>query len=147
MNERIKNYREHPTSDVDVKEHSKFPFYFNIVPRNDEVLKSLLDDFGMNVYKRETYAETEDYLVGYNQFWKEFYIVEKESAEAYLDQIYQENYHKGNIQGLYLNEYGYHEFLPVPFPMYVAGTIGKYNFNFIAYHPGCLISKKGDDAK
>lgn len=143
LNEKIRNYRLGSDSKVRVKPHKKYEFYFNLIPEDKETLNKMLEEFDVSVYNRKTYGETEEFLFGFNQFWNEFYVLEKSVAEEYLDSIYCENYRKNDaIYGLYLNEDGYHKYLPVPFPMYVAGKIGKYSFNFIAYNPGCLISRK-----
>ena len=73
---------------VEIEFNGQFDFYFTIKPLNNGVLSEMIDLFDINVYKNKTYNKTENYLIGFNKFWNNFYIVNINLFESYLNSIY-----------------------------------------------------------
>ena len=124
---------------VEIENKGQFDFYFKIKPLNDSVLSEMKVLFDIDVYKDKTYNKTENYLIGFNKFWNEFYIVDINLFESYLNSIYKPN---TNNNQMYINTER-SDLLPTPLPINYSNDVGAFNLNGIACKGvGYLITKR-----
>ena len=124
---------------VEIEFNGQFDFYFTIKPLNNGVLSEMIDLFDINVYKNKTYNKTENYLIGFNKFWNNFYIVNINLFESYLNSIYKPNTDNNKM---YINTES-SDLLPKPLPINYADDVGAFNLNGIACKGvGYLITKR-----